>query len=163
MFPKSLRAFADRKIVGINYDLLAKDSRPAQVEKPTGRKGKLPAAKPARAPAAEEKENLIEFEPPPKDTTPERSVAEARAPAEEKVPEKPAAPKKPAKVTKPKDAPESRKKAERETRTPTSTRADRRVLDEVEKAMKELRGGKPVVAYERLEALVKTLRSTDES
>ncbi|HWL15003.1 MAG TPA: hypothetical protein VNR00_05315 [Opitutus sp.] len=122
VFPKSLAAFEGRRVIGINYHLLAEGSRPA--------------AKPARGTAAKpEKKTPVKKAKPKteKRVAPENVVPFASEPAEKN-------------ETTP--APEPVK--ERTARTSL----DRRAIAEIKRAMKELRAGKAVPAYERLARLV---------
>jgi hypothetical protein len=108
MFPKSLKRFAERKIIGINYELLAAGSRSSSHAKPPR------AAVPAKPKVAPRPAKRLETE--------EKVVAFKS--------EKPATP-------------------------PKKPVLDSVVLRELKKAIAELRAGKAVPAYERLEALVK--------
>lgn len=147
IFPKSLKAFADRRVIGINYDLLAKDSRAiepstkdarapeSRVKEKVARKTeeKMPVSKPRRdADAGGEAGKVVAFEKPP----PEPPAAGQEAPPSKKAPS-----------AKP---PTAEKPAKREARSSL----DPRVLTVVRRAMKDLDAGKPVAAYKRLESLV---------
>ncbi|MDB6120883.1 MAG: hypothetical protein JWO08_4664, partial [Verrucomicrobiaceae bacterium] len=55
IFPKSLRAFADRTVVGIRYDLLEADEEEAAPPAPATKAKKAAAAKPNATPEPEAK------------------------------------------------------------------------------------------------------------
>jgi len=145
MFPKSLRRFEDRRIIGINYDLMAKPS-PAEAAaaekaaaKAAARNQKKATTKPATADS-----NIVKFETPaskklveaekPRSSKPELGRAVEKAKVKETTPEKPS------KTTKLEPV-----------RVP-------RIISGIEKAMNELKSGKTVLAYEQLESLVKELK-----
>jgi hypothetical protein len=115
IFPRSLREFHDRRIVGIDYELLTHQARPLTSEPPKekSRVAPRPATQPARAAAAERA-------PPPKAARPSRSKGTSAAAKPQPV--------------------------------PASDRAD--VQRELQKAIQELRTGKAVAAYERLQSLL---------
>lgn len=128
IFPRSLRTFSDRKIIGVNYDLLAKDSRPVAASRESGRpKRRTTAAVKPKKRAANDDEKVVAFAPEPEpETNP--------APAETKV----------AKAT----APSLRAEEKR------AAAADKRLLAVMRQAMKDLDAGKAVAAYKRLEKAV---------
>lgn len=112
LFPRSLKTFADRRIIGINYSLLDKESR--LDSHPPARKPERRTA--SKKPIREKPEKkVITFTPPPREPAPEK--------------------------------PEKRE-----------AKVGPRFIAEVKKAMKELRAGKAVPAYERLAALVEQAR-----
>ncbi len=116
IFPKSVKAFADRRIVGINYALLAKESRP--------------------------------------ETRPKQSKAKPLSPATARRTKREVTPKKVVAFELPAEKPQTRRKAKTAKAPRSEPQIDPRALAELKKAMKELRAGKTVPAYERLAALV---------
>lgn len=127
IFPKSLKRFTDRRIVGMNYELLAKESRvpgppeKKEVTKKADRRAQSPdhAATPKRekkvAPAVTEKP-VVSAEPQAKDSS---------------------------------AAPDKKSQTEWNSKLVGQT---------LKHALKELRAGKTVAAYERLEKLERELR-----
>ncbi|MEO6002972.1 MAG: hypothetical protein ABIZ04_13410 [Opitutus sp.] len=143
MFPKSVKRFEDRRVVGINYDLLAKSDRPAPSaakKKPESKK-----VKPERAPVPiaprREPSKIVEFErpapPEPAATPPPKSAARS-----ERVP--------------------PREPERKQMTAPVASAAlvPARFVSELEKAMKQLKAGKTVAAYERLSALLNDARKS---
>ena len=122
VFPKSLAAFEGRRVIGINYHLLAEGSRPAA--KPAGK----PAPSPEKKASAKKARPKTE-----KRVAPENVVPFASEPAEENEAARAPTPVK--------------ERTERKS-------LDRRAIAEIKKAMKELRAGKAVPAYERLAKLI---------
>lgn len=177
VFPKSLKTFADRRIIGINYDLLAKDSRsgaPSAKERPKA--AEKAAKKEEQKPAARKREtavlsgrekNVVAFEPPvekpaavqsQKDESPEAATpSAARRSTTRPKPLKEFKPVKPQKRTEvPEPAPPAKpaKEPAIEKKPATDPVIDERVLSVVRRAMKDLDAGKTVAAYKRLEVLV---------
>jgi outer membrane biosynthesis protein TonB len=137
IFPKSVKRFANRRIIGMNYELLAKESR---VTKSPERV--LPKARPKNI-AKPAKEIIATPEPSPE---PPPSLVEPKhehaAPVKERVEcteeiSKPKPDPKPDEDVKEWDVAEVRKI--------------------IERAMKELKSGKAVAAYERLAKLADSL------
>lgn len=124
IFPKSVRRFEGRRVVGINYELLSEKSRPGT--KPVGKATKEPAWKRAAKPPPARDEKVVRFERPAEIAEPPKTKA------------KPA----PKAVVEP-----SSEVAQRDA-------ADLSWLPEVKRAVKELKAGKAVAAYERLAKLV---------
>lgn len=147
IFPKSVQRFTDRRIIAIDYDLLAAD--PAKPERRGAAKArsqpKAAAPKPVaetvqRAPepvAPPEPEPVPEPEPPKPAETPASSPAAPKRAKAERAPHRAA--KKPASEAKP----------AKESRT-----MDARVRVAIQRAMKELKAGKTVAAHERLSRLI---------
>lgn len=134
VFPRSVRTFEGRRIVGINYDLLAPEARPAK----------------GRPRAAEPKEERPRR---PHEPREENAAAVWRA-ATEVRPE-------PVPISEPPSvaAPQVSERKRSEGKAPSGRAAPgARWVREVEKAMKELKAGKTVAAYERLQALVAEAR-----
>lgn len=133
VFPKSVKRFADRHVVGINYDLLARQSRPSLPAKPKSRKTERTPQTTAASAKPEEKDSdqIIPFAAPEKPEPPAQVHTPEPPPADE--PDRPL--------------------------EPTKNLLDPRALSEIKKAMKELRAGKTVPAYERLAALVNSAAS----
>jgi hypothetical protein len=126
VFPKSVKRFADRHIVGINYDLLAQPSHPAPPAKPKTSKREHLESKPKHVTAPEERSDRV---------VPFVAAENPELPVPEAAP-------------KPAHAPEPEPPAKEKT-----TPLDSHALSEIKKAMKELRAGKAVPAYERLARL----------
>ena len=146
LFPKSLKRFDDRRVIGINYDLLAKTA-PAQSNKVSAPERKHPPAKLKKDGAVAAKdikgsENVVEFSPVPERT--EKKTKESPAPSKKAV-TVPPRPEKAEESKAPREAVEPKKNAD-----PLPAP----IVRELEKVLKELRAGKSVVAYERLEAVV---------
>ena len=158
LFPKSLRRFEGRRVIGINYELFAKTTS-AQSKKVSVPERKQPAAKPKKEVAVAAKnekrgENVVEFAPAP-------AAAEVKpkekSPPPAKKTEPPSAPPLPKKKEVPKEeSGDSNQRIESVAKLPAA------VVRELEKVLKELRAGKSVVAYERLEAVVKGARGAKE-
>ena len=141
LFPKSLRRFGDRRIIAIDYELFAKSSRAASAPSRAVRPKPKPSGKKeaVNAEAHPVAENVLKFVPPEPPDVPE-----------------------------PPDTPKIRTSRAKATSTRPKAKADpppppgstnKRLITEMTKAMKELRAGKSVAAYERLKALVKQLDS----
>jgi hypothetical protein len=131
VFPKSIREFEGRRVVGVKYDLLAPDSRPTAPRRapaPTHDAKRARSSKTKAAPRPRESRKVVRFEAPPASAAP--PTAEAR-PTRQGAPEKPAA-------VKPQ---------------PERTPLERRLLAEVSRALRELETGKSVAAYKRLQRL----------
>jgi hypothetical protein len=148
IFPKSVKAFVGRRIIGINYDLLGKTSR---AEKPPTAASEGAAKGSAKRGAKKTKEPKAADRPPSKRAAahePEEKIVAFEEPVEKTASAEPT----PAAVEPPpkKSSPAREKPAEREARSPV----DRRLLTVVKRAMKDLDAGKTVAAYKRLEALV---------
>jgi hypothetical protein len=177
VFPKSLKTFADRRIIGINYDLLAKDSRagaPSAKERPKA--AEKAAKKEELKPAAQKTDtavlrgrgkNVVAFEPAverpaavpsQQDESPEASTLSAtRRSTKKPKPLREPNPVNPPKGTDvPEPAPPAKPAKEPATKKepPTDRVIDERVLSVVRRAMKDLDAGKTVAAYKRLEALI---------
>ena len=145
MFPKSLRRFEDRRIVGINYDLMAKPN-PAQLAAAEKAAAKAAARKSKRATEDGEitDQKIVKFEQP----EPARSAEAATS-----------RPTRPEPTTVAVDKPKTEKppKISRSKAAPV-----RRMITTIEKAMKELKAGKAVLAYGRLESLVEEMKAGSE-
>lgn len=130
LFPKSLTRYADRRVVGINYALLAKGSRSSREAKtshlPKSPKPKAPS--PRRKEASQAEKKVVPFEDATQIRAAKGVVAEAKT---------------------------ERKTEAKESVSPQEPAMNAAVLRELKKAVAELRAGKAVPAYERLEALVK--------
>jgi hypothetical protein len=154
VFPKSLRRFADRRIIGINYDLMAKDSRPATEKVKASKPPKVPKktkAPPPPKPVAiprsvEKKDNIVPFSGGDRE---EISADDQTESAPEKALEKP--------------TPAPRKQAVGKSVEIQMAKApsNRKLVAELEKVMKQLRAGKSVIAYQQLERVVEGLRSVE--
>lgn len=147
MFPKSLRRFEDRRIIGINYELMAKPS-PAQAaaaEKAAARAATRTQKKATTKPVAADS-NVVKFEAP---------APEKPAEGEESLPSKPDAVRA---IDKQKVKKTTAEKPPEVTKPEPVHRP--RLISGIEKAMKELKAGKTVLAYERLESLVKELKTS---
>ncbi len=152
IFPKSLRRFEDRRIVGIDYDLFAKNSRSSSTPKVVSRERKIVPLKSKRQAApdrvANQAANVFKFpgpNPPPDVAPAEASDREsARKPIRRGQGQR-SKKAKPPKLSLPVD----------ETQ-PERARAavDPRFVSEIKNAMKEIRSGKSVMAYERLKTLL---------
>lgn len=132
VFPKSLREFEGRRVVGVKYELLAADSRPAssrQAASTTENPEPAPPRKQATAGRSRESRTIVSFEPPP--------AAVALRTAEDS-PERRAAPTRLAAVEP----------------QPVQTPRERRLLAGVTRALRELETGKSIAAYKRLQQLV---------
>jgi hypothetical protein len=145
MFPKSLKSFGDRRVIGINYDLLSKDSRAAKPNEIPRGAGKGSTKKAARK-TAEAKST-----PPPPSKRPDPEEPEEKIVAFEKPAEKlaPAA-LAPATKSRPKKSTGDGKPDE----GGSDSRVDPHFLTMVKRAMKDLDAGKAVAAYKRLESLL---------
>jgi hypothetical protein len=130
LFPRSLRKFEGRRVVGINYDLLVHETTsgttpivaaPRKRERDADKKPKTQAAKPARA-------DVVHF------------------PAEHAASTRSASPKPPSREKTPKHSSAS---------PPKSTSLDKVTAGEIRQAVNELKTGKYVAAYERLTALLR--------
>lgn len=169
VFPKSLKTFVDRRIVGINYDLLAKESRAGKASELTRRsptamapkKNALKsAAKKADAEKADEpEEKIVAFASPvaKSASVDERSAESTSASKSSRSSKRPKSPKR----SKPLTPPNPKKSASPADKPPLPEKAvtgqdaiDPRVLRVVRRAMQDLDAGKTVAAYKRLEALV---------
>ena len=141
MFPKSVKRFEDRRVVGINYDLLAKSDRPANSAKSkTESKKPEPKRAPVAAAQRAKESKIIEFEPPPAEPKPEPP------------------PKPPSRASRASGAlpkPEPKRDV---TPEHTPARVPARFVGELQKAMKQLKAGKTVAAYETLSALLNDAR-----
>ena len=176
VFPKSLKTFVDRRIVGINYDLLAKESRAGKAPElerrsPTAKAPKKGALKSATKKADTEKsgepeEKIVAFESPVAKSASleERSVELMSASKLSKSSKRPKNPKR----SKPPKQPIPEKSASPADKPPPPEKAvtgqdaiDPRVLRVVRRAMKDLDAGKTVAAYKRLEALVAGAKKDD--
>lgn len=136
VFPKSIREFVGRRVVGVKYELLAPDSRPAvqrPAPAPTHDAKRARSSKAKAAPRPRESRKVVRFEAPP---------ASAAPPAADARPTRQGAPKKPAAV-------ESQ---------PRRTPPERRLLAEVTRALRELKTGKSVAACKRLQRLTDAAR-----
>lgn len=132
IFPKTLRGFAGKRVVGINYDLLYQEEA-AEPEKP---------AEPASPPPARQELRLVKkAASKPREKAEEPVTAQARKPAAQPKP-------KPKPVPKAKAVPKASKKVTTGKRTPGGK--DPRVL--IKKAMTQLSQGKEVAAYQTLES-----------
>ena len=139
VFPKSLRRFDGRRVIGIKYELLAKGSRPGV--KPPREEEREPAwQRMAKKPARNMREQSA------KRATVIPFTTESKAHAPEPV-EK-------ARFS------ENVRKVETSPSRDASPKIDRAVIAEIKKAIKELRAGKAVPAYERLERIVAQAEST---
>jgi hypothetical protein len=100
VFPKSLKGFLDRRIIGINYDLLAQETQPAKgataapkkaLKEPPAQKGKQRAA--AKEAAEKERDaaeaKIVAFEADLKKPEPEATPPEPPSPRKSATPEKP--------------------------------------------------------------------------
>lgn len=180
VFPKSLRAFAGRRIIGINYDLLTPSQRPqkapsaqsaprakppaaraATARPPKGDAVPRPTAKASSVPARQRDERageVVEFEDPSiKQSIPSASGAtEAKKAATEEAPKetktieqrRSSGAKKPARTS---SGPTPRVEAGSLSRA--------QLQRELTRAMKELKVGKAVAAYERLGALLGAIKT----
>lgn len=147
MFPKSLRRFEDRRIIGINYDLMAKPS-PAQAAAAEKSAAKAAARnqKKVTMKLSTTDSKVVKFEPP----APEKPV-EIREPPSSKRELSPAADEAKVKET------TSEKPSKITKREPVRVP---RIISGIEKAMKELKAGRTVLAYEQLESLVKGIKTS---
>lgn len=131
IFPKSLRAFAERRVVGINYDLL-KETAGRAAMKPRPAKAEEPPAEPKRK-SAHSEAVLRLFRPDEKEETEEKTGPTGKKRST------------PAKLPRAAFAsPKARPSAE--------TAALRR---QIRKALKQLQSGKAVMAYQTLEKALK--------
>jgi hypothetical protein len=135
LFPRSLRRFEDRRVIGINYDLLVPETtsgapRSVAPKRPPGR---VPEKKkPITETAAPAKSNVVHF--PADHPAPEKAPAE-KPPSKKRTPDK-----------KPAAAPSHSH--------PASPPLDRVTAGEIRRAVNELKTGKYVAAYTRLSALL---------
>ncbi len=162
LFPKSLRAYTDRRVVAIDYDLLAPDPGPRARPQPA----KARATKAVVAPAAKPADPA----PPP---TPAPSVAKpiappipAAAPKPTSKPTRKAAKPRPGRSAAPaaavpdtaaRHASPSRPRAEvpaKRLAEPAAGPSAAVLITGIKKALGELKAGKNVAAYSRLQSLV---------
>ena len=148
LFPKSLKAFEGKRVIGVKYDLLAPapevKARPKKVQSPPPAK---PAAKaqppppPPPAPKPMRKLPAVVKEPAKPAATPFAPLRVFRAEEAAKLALKPntKAPAAPPEPAREKPAPKS------------DPDALDRLKREVQRAMKQLQSGKPVAAYQTLE------------
>ncbi|QYM78395.1 hypothetical protein K0B96_13980 [Horticoccus luteus] len=154
VFPRSLKAFAGRRVVGIKYDLLQEPAGGESFRPPEPRRKAPPpklhlaivddeaedGAKPARTararPSVKEKVKgtVVDFEPPP--------AAKSEA--------TPSAPRRTEKVR----AKMAKRAAGKSTAGADAGRQLARLSAEVKRALKELKQGKAVAAYQRLTAAI---------
>lgn len=172
VFPKSLKAFGERRIIGINYDLLAKESRAGKTPEiqrrsppanPPKKEALKPAAQKAKADESREpEEKVVAFEAPVKESAPDQerpakttSAAKSTKPAKQPKPLK-------ASKSRPQEKPTKPAKPTPPEKRPTHESAvDPRVLSVVRRVMKDLDAGKTVAAYKKLEALVAEAENAD--
>lgn len=132
IFPKSIREFEGRRVIGINYDLLEQPAMTfaaaAPVERVKPPSKSKPPARPAKKTAAPKSER------PAGRNRPRRTESESTT---EPKPESP-----------PEKTPMSAKPARPEPALDPS------IAREITRAMKELKAGKAVAAYERLQRVV---------
>ncbi|MEO7598253.1 MAG: hypothetical protein ABIV50_04935 [Opitutus sp.] len=153
LFPKSLRRFDERRVIGIDYELLGK-GQPAQSNKasaPTRKASALAKSAKKESPAStslEKAGNVVAFAPPAAKPDDNTLTKPHKAPpaVQPKLPSKHKHQRTPESSTNPSRLIEQTKSS---GTIPPST------LRELGKVLKELRAGKGVVAYERLEAVVK--------
>ena len=153
VFPRSLRSFADARIVGINYDLLHQELEPEKPEPKPEPKTKPPTASPKPA-AASQTELDMEVEHRPvskkKPSLTKKSKPQPKADPSPKLKPKPAPQPPPKKVLQfPKPEPDDREDEENdETDEVTKIKSD------IRRALKALEAGKQVVAFNILKRLV---------
>lgn len=140
VFPKNLRAFAGRRIVGINYDLLQKVPERAKKKVPVKTQPGAGHSK-TRTSTSEAALRLFRPEEEAKKEEPEKAP-----PPHAKAPPRPRRQTKKARKAAPPSPPSAVK---------TTTHADRGLRAQVKKAMKQLQSGKAVQAYQTLEAALK--------
>ncbi len=155
-FPKSLRRFRERRIVGIDYALLAQETTPpaSSAESASSRKKAAPAKKPSKVThSSSASENVVPFAPEPTPSVaptpsrpnkpaPKSSPKSANATPRDEKPRKPAGKSVEPRV-KPTVAP------------PPSVPAD--VLKQLRRVSSDLKAGKAVAAYERLQDVLRQL------
>lgn len=161
VFPKSLRRFEDRRVVGIDYALFSQSSRAASnvTKVPRDRKVHHPKARHVSNRSVRDEGNVVKFSSSEAPSAPavekksDRELTTAEAPREESPRTAKKKTLRKAKSGKPvKDQP-------RESKTSANDPvASKRFVAEIEKAMRELRAGKSVPAYERLATLVRAAR-----
>lgn len=142
IFPKSLKLFRDRRVVGINYDKV--ETPPIQRAKPKEKKTTKHAA-PSRHEKTDTARKLLA-----------KLTAEAESPVETAKEEKPAA-----------SAPTEAKKPEIKASSPEKVAVSAEaissgeILKEIRAVLKALEGGKSVPAYRRLQELADQLEQSD--
>ena len=158
IFPKSLQRFAGTRVVGISYDLLAKETPsttvPVSLEKPRGRK---------RKPAQEQEDVVESFPSRGEDKQDDKIIARfsdeptapAYAPREDKTERSTPA------SQRHKHSGDVQSQTAAVSAGSPSRLAREKLLKEIEKTLKELKAGKAVAAYERLQALAKELQQAE--
>ena len=140
IFPKSLRRFADRRVIGIDYELLA-----ARKETPAS------SARARKTSAAKTEKNSPT---PPKKTNAPRNAAGNVVPFERI--------EKPVRAPKPKQAKPFMPPVEPAPTLPRVAANPAEIARTIDRTLKELKAGKAVAAYERLLALQQKLRKSAE-
>ena len=152
VFPKSLRRFAGQRVVGIDYQLLAQEAAPVESSPPPPRPAHRPRVAPTKPaePASGRKSKSARV----------GTASSARPPAAPIIPfeEKSAAAPRPKATTPSTDAkaqPPSPSKKLVNASVPAVRQAE--VLQQLRRVRAELKAGKAVAAYERLERLLHRL------
>lgn len=143
VFPRSLKSFEGRRVVGINYELFDPSPPPGAAFKATETNAKKKAKTAKR---------IADAQSPAKADNPPCS-AEAKpetSPSKAEIPVAPLSHRTDAAETLRSEVPAAKKK-------PTAEFDRGAVLDEVKRAMKELEAGKAVLVFRRLEKLAKNL------
>jgi hypothetical protein len=150
VFPKSLKRFTGRRVVGINYTAIAAESkpsrRPASEAKPTKPKIRSQPRPSASATPPRQRQR-------PPDTPAATNVLEFTP---EERPQRPATPKPP--LPSKRHVAEPRRTVEnKKPRTEKSAAVPREVIQQIRRAANELKAGKAEAAYEHLQQLLNTL------
>jgi hypothetical protein len=143
VFPKTLREFSDRRVIGIDYGLLAQESRPGPSPQIERRKVK---AKPAKATTRTKQRAAASMKEDAADDADEKIVSF----------ERPETKSSPGTARKTKRAGAAKSAADAAPKKKDSPAVDPGVLRVVRQAMKDLDAGKAVAAYKRLETLVES-------
>jgi hypothetical protein len=164
VFPKSIRRFEGTRVVGVDYELLADDTRLAPAKagfaNSVGRspthaplsKAAGKAKRPAKAEAGASLADVVPFDSPAK----EKDDPSVETPPREKT--KTAAHKPAAGRTAAARATRPGKADEQSEALPEERRVDvKRIATEIQKTLRELKAGKAVAAYERLQSLAESL------
>lgn len=147
IFPKSLKAFAGARVIGIKFELLEQPAFAAPAEL---RNSAMPRRRPATARKSASRSAPPDAPAAPKmPTTPAKAAAQSQSSGETSTPPQEA----PAAANRPVAPAKSRTATHRPPRLPDD-HALAALVREIRSAMKELEGGKSVAAYQRLERAI---------
>lgn len=151
IFPRSLESFGDARVIGVKYDLVEQPqtlhSSDHEVWEQTGRRKKSVSSRGARKPPPDSS--------PAHPTEPHTRTAPPEPPQTTPIPESPVSAHGHPRL---RSAPPRRTRAERNTRAGSDSSVDiQRLRREIKAALADLRDGKTVAAYQRLEQALRLL------